>query len=86
MESFTCIFKNKYKDNALRVLIDYRGVYFLVIGWLGKKYDDLLRKKRKYEGEEMEKWAKSGNFSLYLGEKYHFEEVGGGAKYRTLQI
>ena len=59
--------------------MDIRGLYFYFcdIGWLGKKYDDLFRKKREKKEEEVEK---GGGISTVLGgEKYHFEK-GEGAK------
>ena len=67
------------------ILLSIAGVYIfhfsggqkceLLVGW--RKNILFVKKKRKYEGEEVEKWAKSGKFSKYLGEKYHFE-MGGG--------
>ena len=40
-------------------LNDLAGVYIFNFGWLGKKIDGLLKKKGKYEGEEV---GKGGNF------------------------
>ena len=51
-------------------------------GWLGKKYDDLLRKNANLR----EKRWKNGKFSLYQVEKYNFwkKRGGGGQKYNNL--
>ena len=47
-------------------------------GWLGKKYDDLLRKSAKVEG--VEKWEQKGNFHYSLVEKILYLEMGRGGK------
>ena len=43
------------------------------IGWLGKKYDYLLRKNANIRGKRW-KNGKKVKFSLYLGGKNHFEK------------
>ena len=48
-----------------------------MVCWLGKKFDGLFKKKRKYKGEEVEKGIK---FPLYLGEKILFWIKGGRGK------
>ena len=59
------------------------GVYFSFskicsIVWLGKIYDDLLRKKRKYKGEEVENGEKKEIlhvFSTNILEKRVFGKI-----------
>ena len=48
--------------------------------WLvGGKYDDLLRKKREYKGEEVGKCGKKKRkLSLYLRGKIYFLEIDEG--------
>ena len=63
----------------------FRGVYFSKIGrigWLGKKYNDLLRKDANtYTGEEVKKAEKGEILNVLGGKKYHIlKKVGGGAK------
>ena len=40
----------------------------------------IYEEKREYKGEEKEKRGEKGNFSLYLGENYHFGNRGRGKK------
>ena len=59
-----------------KFLIFIAGVYIFhfkiwVVGWLGKKYDNLLRKNANIRG-------KRGNFHCIFGVKYHFGKGGGG--------
>ena len=53
-----------------------------VIGWLGGKYEDFLRKNANIRGK---RWKKGENrkFSVYIlgGEKISFRKKGGGQKY-----
>ena len=51
------------------VYIIFWGLKISDIGWLGGKYNDLLRKNANKRGEEVEKRGKWGKFPLYLGEK-----------------
>ena len=58
-------------------LILKQGCIFFIIGWLGKKYGDLLRKCANIRGKRSKNREKGGNFTV-LGVKYHFGKRGRG--------
>ena len=55
------------------------GAKIWVIGWLGKKYDDLLRKNANIRGK---RWKNGKKWKIFTGKKYHFGKRG--QKYHIL--